>query len=187
MSIWQPTNESISTGTISSLTVDVEAKWFAVQTRARHEKKVDTQLHEHRIKSFLPLSNELHQWSDRRKLVRQPLFAGYLFVHIPDSPEAKKSVLTTMGVCWFVGNGGVGSPIPDKQIQDIETILNSPLAAAPFPFVHVGQKVRIRGGCLDGVEGILVAKDNDRRVVVSVDLVRRSLAVQIDGYDLEQV
>src|SRR5579862_6319394 len=187
MSIWQPTNESISTGRISTLEIEAEAKWFAVQTRARHEKKVDTQLHENQIESFLPLSNEIHQWSDRRKLVRQPLFSGYLYVHIPDTPRAKKSVLSTMGVCWFVGNSGMGIPIPDKQIQDIEAILSSPLPAAPFPFVHVGRRVRIRGGCLDGVEGILVSKDSDRRVVVSVDLVRRSLAVQIDGYDLEEV
>jgi transcription antitermination factor NusG len=187
MAIWQPTNEAISTGRMSTLASDLEPRWFAVQTRARHEKKVDTQLHDSGVESFLPLSNEIHQWSDRRKLVRQPLFAGYLFVHIPDSPEAKKSVLSTMGVCWFVGNGGMGLPIPDKQIQDIETILTSPLMATPFPFVHVGQKVRIRGGCLDGVEGILVAKESDRRVVVSVDLVRRSLAVQIDGYDLEEI
>jgi transcription antitermination factor NusG len=163
-----------------------EAKWFAIQTRARHEKRVDEQLREKGIAAFLPLSRELHHWSDRQKVVHQPLFSGYMFVHIPESPEARKSVLTTIGVCWFVGNRGMGLPIPDKQIQDVQAILTSKVAYSTFPFMRVGQRVRIRGGCLDGIEGILVCKDTDRRVVVSVELVRRSLAVQIDGYDLEE-
>jgi transcription antitermination factor NusG len=180
-------DRSAGVGEPLTRTAATEAKWYAVQTRARHEKKVDSQLREHGIESFLPLNTEIHQWSDRRKLMRQPLFAGYLFVHITDSAEARKAVLKTMGVCWFVGNGGLGASIPDKQIEDIETILNCDLAPTPFPFVHVGQRVRIRGGCLDGVEGILVAKGEDRRIVVSVDLVRRSLAVQIDGYDVEEI
>ncbi len=187
MAIWQPTNQNVSAPPISPQVITAELKWFAIQTRARHEKKVETHLHEKGIQAFLPLSNEIHQWSDRRKLVHQPLFAGYLFVHIPYSPETRNSVLSTMGVCWFVGNGGLGSPIPDKQIQDVEAILNSSVNAVPHPFIRVGEKVRIRGGCLNGVEGILVAKDDERCVVVSVELVRRSLAIKIDGYDIEKL
>lgn len=164
-----------------------EPKWYAVQTRVRHEKKVDAQLHGKGIEAFLPLSIEKHQWSDRQRVVRQPLFSSYLFVHIPDSPRLRNEVLTTSGVCWFVGNQGMGQPIPDKQIKDIQTILASSAACSPSPFVRIGQRVRIRGGCLDGIEGILMAKDLDRSVVVSVELVRRSVAVRIDGYDLEQV
>jgi transcription antitermination factor NusG len=186
MSTWQTVREGVSAVPISTDEMANEAKWFAIQTRARHEKKVDEQLREKGITAFLPLSRELHHWSDRQKVVNQPLFSGYMFVHIPESPEARKSVLTTMGVCWFVGNRGMGLPIPDKQIQDVQTILTSKVAYSAFPFMRVGQRVRIRGGCLEGIEGILVCKDTDRRVVVSVELVRRSLAVQIDGYDLEE-
>src|ERR1700733_12914219 len=91
-----------------------ELKWFAIQTRARHEKKVDTQLREKRIDSFLPLLSQMHQWSDRQRLFPQPLFSGYVFVHIADAPLARTSVLSTSGVCWFVGNRGMGLPIPDK-------------------------------------------------------------------------
>lgn len=184
------TSEMMHEGTLANRTpVDAapnEAKWFAIQTRARHEKKVGAQLQEQGIEAFLPLRNEMHQWSDRQRLVHQPLFAGYLFVHITDSPDTHKSVLTTSGVCWFVGNGGLGQPIPYKQIQDIQAILNSGLPYAPFPFVRMGQRVRMRGGSLDGIEGILISKDSDRTLVVSVDLVRRALAVRINGYDIEE-
>jgi transcription antitermination factor NusG len=119
-------------------------------------------------------------------VVRQPLFSGYLFVHIADAAEVRRSILTTSGVCWFVGNRGAGLPIPDKQIHDIQTILTNAVPFSPFPFVRLGQRVRIRGGCLDGVEGILISKDSEKTVVVSVELVRRSLAVRINGYDLEE-
>lgn len=178
--------ESVSTIAITNERDAVGARWFAIQTRVRHEKKVGAQLHEKGVEAFLPLCSELHQWSDRRRIVHQPLFSGYLFVHINNSPDERKTVLTTPGVCWFVGNSGMGLPIPDKQIQDIQTILNSTLPFTPFPFLRVGQRVRIRGGCLDGIEGILVSKESDRSVVVSVDLVRRSLAIRINGYDLEE-
>jgi transcription antitermination factor NusG len=187
MSTWETIREGVSTMPISTDAMAHEARWFAIQTRARHEKKVDEQLREKGITAFLPLTNEVHRWSDRQKLVHQPLFSGYLFVHISETPEARKHVLATTGVCWFVGNRGMGLAIPEKQIQDVQTILTSKLEYSPFPFMHAGQRVRIRGGCLDGIEGILVCKDSDRRVVVSVELVRRSLAVQIDGYDLEKV
>jgi transcription antitermination factor NusG len=186
MSTWQRIGEGESSARVSTDATAEEAEWFAVQTRARHEKKVDAQLHEKGIASFLPLSSEMHQWSDRQRLVHQPLFPGYLFVQIPDSADIRRSVLTTSGVCWFVGNHGAGLAIPNKQIQDIQTILTCAVPYSPFPFVRVGQRVRIRGGCLDGIEGILISKDSDRTVVVSVELVRRSLAVRINGYDLEE-
>ncbi|MGO8792270.1 MAG: UpxY family transcription antiterminator [Terriglobia bacterium] len=184
------TGELTGTGSATAyLGVDtavVEARWFALQTRARHEKKVDTQLHEKGIECFLPLSKEMHQWSDRQRMVQQPLFTGYVFVHIADAQPLRRSVLRTPGVCWFVGNRGMGLPIPDKQIEDIQTLLSSAVPFTLFPFVRIGQRVRIRGGCLDGIEGVLISKDADRTVVVSVELVRRSLAVSINGYDLEE-
>lgn len=186
MSTWQRIGEEESLAPVSTDATAEEAKWFAIQTRARHEKKVDAQLREKGVVSFLPLSSEMHQWSDRQRLVHQPLFSGYLFVQIPDSPGVRRSVLTTSGVCWFVGNHGAGLPIPSKQIQDIQTILTCTVPYSPFPFVRVGQRVKIRGGCLDGIEGILISKDSDRTVVVSIELVRRSLAIRINGYDLEE-
>lgn len=187
MATWETMRECTSMVSVSTDVTTGEAKWFAIQTRPRHEKKVDAQLQGKGIESYLPLWSEMHRWSDRQRLVHQPLFSSYVFVRIADSPQERSSVLSTSGVCWFVGNRGMGLPIPSKQIQDIQTILSSAVPFTPFPFVRIGQRVRIRGGCLDGIEGILVSKDSEQSVVVSVELVRRSLAVRLNGYDIEEV
>ena len=186
MSSWETIQESVVRAPLTEASGVAEAKWFAIQTRARHEKKVDAQLHGKGIEAFLPLSSEKHQWSDRQRVVNQPLFPGCLFVHIPDSERPRNSVMTTFGVCWFVGNHGMGLPIPDKQIRDIQTVLACGVPYSPFPFVRIGQRVRIRGGCLDGLEGILMSKDADRTLVVSVELLRKSLAVRVNGFDIEE-
>jgi transcription antitermination factor NusG len=161
------------------------AKWYAIQTRPRHEKKVSVQLQAKGVEQYLPLVTEKHKWSDRSKIVQQPLFACYMFVHISDSNELRMSVLSSEGVCWFVGDRGKGLPIPDKQIQDIHTVLSGTVPFTPYPFVRIGQRVRIHGGCLDGVEGVMVSKDSEQSVVVSVELLRRSLAVRINGFEIE--
>jgi transcription antitermination factor NusG len=161
--------------------------WFAIQTRSRSEKKVASQFEAKGIEVFLPLLSELHSWSDRRKLVHQPLFPGYVFVHIAQSPESRPPILNTMGVCGFVGARGVGLPIPEKEILDVRTVVTNPVSFTPYPFLRVGQRVRVRGGCLDGIEGTLLSRETDHSLVVSIQLLRRSVAVRIDGYDLELV
>jgi transcription antitermination factor NusG len=165
----------------------VEAAWFAVQTRARSEKKVSAQLETKGVEAFLPLIRQIHRWTDRRQLVHLPLFPSYVFVHIDPKSDLRMSVLTTMGVYSFVGAGGTGLPIPDKQIDDVRTVVTNPVSFTPYPFLRIGQRVRVKGGCLDGIEGTLVSRDSEHRLVVSVELVRRSLAVRIDGYDFEPV
>ncbi len=94
-------------------------RWYAIQSRSRHEKKVATQLQHKGVLTYLPLISETHRWSDRRKIVEQPLFPGYVFVRIGYSNEARIRVLRTLGVAGFVGVHGDGIPIPDKQIQDV--------------------------------------------------------------------
>ncbi len=164
-----------------------EAAWFAIQTRARSEKKVSAQLETKGVRVFLPVISQVHRWSDRRQLVHLPLFPGYVFVRIDPKSELRLSVLTTMGVYSFVGAGGAGLPIPDKQIDDVRTIVTNPVPFTLYPFLRVGQRVRVKGGCLDGIEGTLISRDSEHRLVVSVELVRRSVAVRIDGYDVEVV
>jgi transcription antitermination factor NusG len=88
-------------------------------------------------------------------------------------------------VLAFVGIHGAGIPVPDKEIEDIKTLLTHDAACTPYPFLKLGTRVRIRGGCFDGVEGILVGKNRDRSLVVSIELIQRSVAVRIDGYDVE--
>jgi transcription antitermination factor NusG len=161
------------------------ASWFAIQTRSRHEKLVARQLEQGGIESFLPLSTELRSWSDRRKLVQMPLFPGYAFVRIPHSSQDRLRVLQTEGVVGFVGRQGQGIAIPASQIEDIKQVLASEIPFRSHPFLKVGQRVRVRGGSLDGVEGILVAENGDQSIVISVDPIQRALSIRIQGYQLE--
>jgi transcription antitermination factor NusG len=164
-----------------------EPCWFAVQTRARHEKKVHNELVSDGISTFLPLVSQVRRWSDRKTIVEFPLFSCYLFVRIVPFAEARVSVLRTPGVLSFVGIQGQGIPIPDTQIEDLRTLVIHGVPMDPYPFLKIGHKVRIRGGCMDGIEGILVAKDGERKVVVSIETIQKSLAVSINGYDIEPV
>jgi transcription antitermination factor NusG len=161
--------------------------WYAVHTRARHEQKVVKQLQEKGATTFLPLVTQTHRWSDRRKVVELPLFPCYAFACLAPSVEMRLPVLQTPGVLSIVGARGVGASIPDKEIEDIQTLLAQNVSSSLYPFVKVGQRVRIRGGCLDGVEGILVAEKSDRRLVVSIELIQQSVSVQIDGYEVEAI
>jgi transcription termination/antitermination protein NusG len=159
--------------------------WFALATRSRHEKKVLALLEAKGIETFLPLLSQLHRWSDRKKLVRVPLFPGYLFVRLDGTVETRGRALEARGIVGFVGSGGRGLPIPDKQIEDIQTVLASQAPCALFPFLRAGQRVRIRGGCLDGIEGLLVARNDDRSLVISVEPILQSVAIRIEGYEIE--
>ena len=159
--------------------------WFAIQTRPRHEKKVNSELREKGIPSFLPLHREKRRWSDRYQWVESPLFAQYLFVRLPILAESRARVLQTAGVVHFVGASGRGTPIPDGQIESLQVIAARQIPTAPHEFLRVGERVRIRGGALEGIEGILSAIKNDKSLVVSVDLIQKSVAIRIDGFDVE--
>ncbi len=164
-----------------------ESSWFAVQTRPRHEKKVARSLEEKEIKAFLPLFSSTHCWSDRRRVIHAPLFPSYLFVQIPDSQNMRVPILRTTGVLGIVGNRGVGAMIPEEQIQAVQAILEQGIPFTSFPFLNAGQRVRIRGGSLDGLQGILLAKNGDESLVVSVEIIQRSLAIRVAGYRVDPI
>lgn len=161
--------------------------WYALQTRSRHEKLVVRQLAGQGFATFLPVSQQTRQWSDRRKVVEFPLFSGYVFLRMLYRPEEKLRVLQTEGVVSFVGTNGQGIAIPDKQIEDIQTLVASKVPFQSHPFLKVGQRVRIRSGSLSGTEGILVEHNNDRTLVISVELIQRSVSIRLQGYELEPV
>jgi transcription antitermination factor NusG len=161
--------------------------WFAVQTRPRHEKKVNLGLKEKGIHSFLPLCRERRRWSDRQQWIELPLFSHYVFVQIPLTVESRVSVLRTSGVLRLAGAPGCGTPVPDEQIENLQAIIDQRVTLAPHEFIKVGERVRIRGGALNGIEGILTAIKNDRSLVVSVDLIQKSVAIRIDGFEVERV
>jgi transcription antitermination factor NusG len=159
--------------------------WFAVQTRPRHEKKVNSELREKGIHSFLPLHREKRRWSDRSQWVELPMFSQYLFVRVPGTGDARIRVLQTTGVVQFVGATVRGTPIPDEQIEGLLAIVSHRIPTAPHEFLRVGQRVRIRGGVLEGIEGILSAIRNEKSLVVSVNLIQKSVAIRVDGFEVE--
>ena len=161
--------------------------WYAVWSRSRHEKMVASALSNAGITTFLPLVTETHRWSDRRKSVDVPLFPGYVFVQIPNSAEAHLRVRKTSGVVQFVGNRQGAVPIQDKEINDVRTVLEQRVSCAPYPFLQLGQRVRIRGGAFDGIEGVLIGRDSASKLVISIELIQRSLAVSVYNLDVEPV
>jgi transcription antitermination factor NusG len=161
------------------------AHWYALQTRSRHERVVTHQLQLRGFSSFLPVVTEVHRWSDRRKLIETPLFPSYVFVRLVPTSQARVQVLRTDGVVRFVGQHAEGTPIPDEQIESVRTLLSHRVPCTRQPFVKAGQRVRIHGGALEGVEGFVVSADGQDTLVVSVDAIQRSLAVRIRGYDIE--
>lgn len=164
-----------------------EAHWYAIRTRSRHEKLVARQLEKQGIESYLPVVTKINQWSDRRKEVEEPLFSGYAFVRLNHSSSDRVRVLQTQGVVNFVGVQGSGVAIPDQEIDNISTLLSSKLSYEERPYLHVGQRVRVCGGALDGMEGILTAENSDRSVVISIGLIQRSLSVRVAGYNVEPI
>jgi len=171
---------------IEGSTVD-QTRWYAVRTRSRHEKLVARQLESQGIQSFLPVITKISKWSDRRKEVELPLFSGYAFVRLDHASGDRVRVLQTQGVVNFVGVQGSGVPIPDQEIENINILVASKVTYQERPYLQVGQRVRVCGGALDGVEGILAAENSDRSLVISVGLIQRSISVRVAGYNVEAI
>lgn len=166
--------------------IQVESgSWYAVQTRARHEKIVEQRLLERDVTTFLPLVTEVHRWSDRNKTVQVPLFNCYMFAKLTPTNVDRLRVLRVEGVLGLVGARCEGTPIPDDQIESVRTLVEERMPWSPHPFLKIGQRVRVRGGALDGLEGILVSRSGGRALVISVDAIQRSISVCVEGYDVE--
>jgi transcriptional antiterminator NusG len=163
------------------------ANWYAIQTRSRHERVVAHQLQNRGIGYYLPVVTEEHRWSDRRKKVEMPLFSGYVFVQVVPHNQQRVNVLRIDGVVRFVGPSAEGTPIPDDQIESIRMLVDRKTPFLSHPFLKAGQRIRVRGGALDGVEGIFQCTNGENTLVVSIDAIQRSLSVSIKGYNVEPV
>jgi transcription antitermination factor NusG len=152
--------------------------WFAVRIRARQERLIASALHNKGYEVFLPLYVSRRRWADRFKELELPLFPGYLFCRF--DVQKRLPILMTPGVLQIVGTNNAPLPIEDVEIAAVQSIVLSGLAAEPWPYLRTGETVRIERGSLSGVEGILVAVKKPYRVVVSVTLLQRSVAVEID-------
>jgi transcription antitermination factor NusG len=161
--------------------------WFAVQTRSKHERMVSHHLAIHGVNHFLPVTCEIHRWSDRRKKIELPLFPGYVFVQITTRNDGRVEVLRIPGVVRFVGSSLEGTQIPDVQIEYVRRLINENVAWTSYPFLKAGQRVRIHGGALDQVEGVFLRRNGEDALIVSIDAIQRSLAVRIAGYDVEAI
>jgi transcription antitermination factor NusG len=154
------------------------AGWFALTVKPRHEKSAAQHLKLRGLEDFLPLYNARRVWSDRMQTVALPLFPGYIFCRF--TPREWLQVLNTPGVSTIVGFGRQPAPVSDGEIIAIQTMVASGLPIQPWPYIQAGDAVEIVGGALAGVRGIALREKGVDRVVVTVELLRRSVAVEID-------
>ena len=171
-----PTSSSES---VNSRPQNCGLPWFALQVRTRHEMAIAGFLEAKGYQQFVPLYNVKKRWSDRIKVTQAPLFPGYLFCRL--DPQYRLPVLKTPGVIQIVGTNRIPAPVDEAEIQAIQTLIASGLQTEPWPFLAVGDHVRIEAGCLRGMDGIVVKLKENYRLVVSVSLLRRSVAVEIDS------
>jgi transcription antitermination factor NusG len=154
-------------------------RWYAVGTRPRHEKAVARLLQAKSVEAFLPVCKSVHRWNDRNAVVSQPIFPGYVFVRI--GLEDRMQVLSVPGVVNFVGPHGRPASIPEEELIALRRCLDRHVSMEPHPYLAVGSRVRIKQGLLAEMEGILIRKKGQFRLVLSVHLIARSVAVEVDG------
>lgn len=169
---WQPPIHEVKT-------------WFAVYVTSQHEKKVQIQLGLREIETFLPLYKTIHHWKNRcRKVLELPLFPNYLFVHI--LLRDRFAVLRTPGVISMVCSGHLPVPLPLAAIEAIRAAL-AVREVEPHPYLAIGNRVRIIDGPLRGMEGVLVRKKSKLRVILLVDEIRQSAAVEVNADEIDNV
>ena len=162
-----------------------DSAWWALYTRHQHEKTVAEMLSAKGLEVFLPLYVTRRRWKNRSKVLSLPLFPGYLFVQ--GGLDRRLQVLTTPGVHMILCIGDHPAIIPETEIQAIRRAVDGSYRIEPHPFLKCGERVRVKRGALEGVEGVLVRKKNMYRLVLSVDLLERSVGVEIDASDVEPV
>jgi transcription antitermination factor NusG len=159
--------------------------WYALYTRHQHEKHVASALSGKGFEVFLPLYTAVHRWKDRDKQLSLPLFPCYLFLRNPF--DRWTPILATPGVHSVVGFAGQPAMIHCSEIEAVRRVVESPMKAEPHPFLKCGDRVRLRAGPLRGLEGILLRKKNLWKLLVSVEMLQRSVAVEVDASIVERV
>ena len=152
--------------------------WYAVYTVVRHEKTAASALKKKQIETFLPLREVISQWKDRKKRVSLPLFPGYLFVNT--TLDYRLNILTTPGIVRILGTSGTPAPIPDDQIESIRKLLDSKVPFDPHPYLREGKMVIVTHGPLQGIIGRIVERRGSNKLILSVDLIKRAISVEVD-------
>jgi transcription antitermination factor NusG len=161
-----------------------ESDWYAVYTRHQHEKTAADLLAKKGFETFLPLYSATHRWKDRNKVVSLPLYPNYIFLH--GGVERRIAILSTPGTIGLVEFAGRASRIPAAEIEAIRRVIENKLSVEPHPFLKCGDWVRVKSGPLEGIEGILTRKKNQDRLVLSVDLLQKSVSVEVDALAVER-
>jgi transcription antitermination factor NusG len=162
---------------------EFSANWFAAYTKSHHEKRVAWNLNTRQIESFLPLYSTRRRWKNRCEMnLELPLFPNYVFVRI--DPRERVRVLEVPGVHSLVGCGRTLAPLPQFEIEALRSGLGQ-RKVEPHPYLVVGERVRVKAGPMMGMEGVLIRKKNNFRVVLTLDLILQSVAVEVDADDLE--
>lgn len=160
-----------------------DSSWWVLYSRHQHERTVAQMLSTKGFEVFLPLYESTRRWKDRRKVLSLPLFPGYLFVR--GGLDRKLQVVTTPGVHMILYRGGQVATVPDEEIDAIQRAVAGAYRVEPHPFLKCGMRVRVIRGALEGVQGILVRKKNLCRLVLSVDMLAQSVAVEVNAWDVE--
>jgi len=157
--------------------------WYALTTCSRHEKSVAAQIERRDFQCFLPLYRSVRRWKHRRTELNLALFPGYVFVRM--ALEDRLRILQLPGVVRLVSFNGKPAALPDGEIEALQTRLSAELRVEPHPYLRTGRRVRVRSGAMQGLEGIIVRRKEHCRIVFSLDLIMRSVAVEVDEADLE--
>jgi transcription antitermination factor NusG len=160
-----------------------KGNWYALYTCPRHEKRVAQQIERRSFSCFLPLYRSVRRWKDRRKELELALFPGYVFVRM--RLENRLQVLQLPGVVRLVSFNGQPAALPAEQIEALQGRLSASVQIEPHPYLRAGRKVRVRSGPMQGLEGIIVRRKDRCRLIFSIDLIMRSVAVEVDEADLE--
>ncbi len=160
-----------------------ESDWCAAYTRHQHERVVAEHLEGKGFDVFLPLYRSVRRWSDRTKFVLLPLFPGYVFFR--GGPDRRLSILETPGVHMILSSGNQFAHIPESEITAVRRLISGSRTIAPHPFLHCGDRVRIKHGPLEGIEGFLIRMKNECRLVLSVEMLSQSISVEVDVSDIE--
>jgi transcription antitermination factor NusG len=157
--------------------------WYAAYTRANHERRAAQELAERGVEHFLPQYQSRRKWKDREVELSQPLFPGYVFVRI--ALEQKLRVLQAPGVACLVSFAGRPAVVPAEEFARIQELLNRKILATPHPYLNVGRRARVLEGPFAGLEGIVIRRNKRNRLVISLDLIARSIAVELGEANLE--
>jgi len=158
------------------------SRWYAAYTCTNHERRVAQQLAERQVENFLPLYRSVRRWKDRRKELQLALFPGYVFVRMDVANRLR--VLQLPGVVSLVSFGGVPAPLPDTEIEGLRNGLMNEGQVLSHPYLAVGRRVRIVDGPFSGIEGIVVRRKDKVRVVLSISLIQRSVAIEVSESDI---